>query len=328
MTIEERVFRRARFAPAKAEAYGFRKTESGYEINIAFMDGDFEADVAFDRDGSVRGRVIDTAAGEEYDQLRNPRYTGAFVGQVREAYEEILKKIAEKCCDGAVFASGQANRIADLILEEYGISPDFPWEGGRYESLGVFRHPENRKWFALVMGIDRTLLDPDDVSEAVDVINLKIDPVDGVALRSRPGIFSAYHMNHKTWISVTLDDIMSDSAVMELVSKSFSLTCPGKSSLDEELIRKVLGIADSIPFGHVATYGQIARLAGREKNSRLVGKIMSMADRYGEHPCHRVVNASGRLVPGWTEQRGMLEAEGITFLPNGNVDIKKHRWDA
>ena len=53
--------------------------------------------------------------------------------------------------------------------------------------------------------------------------------------------------------------------------------------------------------------------------------IMSMADRYGEHPCHRVVNHAGRTVPGWTEQRELLEAEGVEFRENGNVDMRRFR---
>lgn len=100
---------------------------------------------------------------------------------------------------------------------------------------------------------------------------------------------------------------------------------PDERIMNERLIRTVLEIADSIPKGYVATYGQIAEMAGRPRNARLIGRIMSMADRYGDHPCHRVVNHAGRTVPGWKEQRALLEAEGVTFLPGGNVDMKKHR---
>ena len=82
-----------------------------------------------------------------------------------------------------------------------------------------------------------------------------------------------------------------------------------------------------IPRGSVATYGQIAALVGREKNARLVGKVMSMADYYGRYPCHRVVNAQGRLVPGWADQRRLLEEVGVGFRENGCVDLKKHLWD-
>lgn len=97
--------------------------------------------------------------------------------------------------------------------------------------------------------------------------------------------------------------------------------------LNNDLIYEVLSAVDEIPFGCVATYGQIARLIGRDKNSRLVGRVLGMAQYYGNYPCHRVVNHQGRLVPGWKEQRELLSAEGVTFLKNGFVDLKSHRWD-
>lgn len=97
--------------------------------------------------------------------------------------------------------------------------------------------------------------------------------------------------------------------------------------LDERLIYAILSVVEEIPAGCVATYGQIAALIGREKNARLVGKVMSMADAYGSYPCHRVVNAQGRLVPGWKQQRGLLEAEGVRFKANGCVDLPQCRWD-
>ena len=97
--------------------------------------------------------------------------------------------------------------------------------------------------------------------------------------------------------------------------------------LNEDLIYEILSVVEEIPEGCVATYGQIARLTGREKNARLVGRVLSMAEYYGRYPCHRVVNHAGRTAPGWPEQRALLEVEGVTFKPNGHVDLKRHRWD-
>ena len=96
---------------------------------------------------------------------------------------------------------------------------------------------------------------------------------------------------------------------------------------NDRLAYEILSVVAEIPAGKVATYGQIARLIGREKNSRLVAKVLSQAELYGEYPCHRVVNHAGRTAPGWTEQRALLEDEGVTFKPDGHVDLKKHRWD-
>ena len=97
--------------------------------------------------------------------------------------------------------------------------------------------------------------------------------------------------------------------------------------LDEDLIYQILSVVEEIPEGKVASYGQIAQLIGREKNARLVGKVLSMAEFYGDYPCHRVVNHTGRTAPGFHEQKQLLEAEGIRFRPNGCVDLAKYQWD-
>ncbi len=97
--------------------------------------------------------------------------------------------------------------------------------------------------------------------------------------------------------------------------------------LHEDLIYEILSVVEEIPEGNVATYGQIARLIGRDKNSRLVGKVLSMSQYYGDYPCHRVVNHAGRLVPGWWEQQRLLEDEGVPLKDDGHVDLKKYQWD-
>lgn len=97
--------------------------------------------------------------------------------------------------------------------------------------------------------------------------------------------------------------------------------------LQEDLIYEILSAVEEIPAGHVATYGQIAGLIGRDKNARLVGKVLSMAQYYGNYPCHRVVNHAGRLVPGWTEQADLLRDEGVSLKDENHVDLKKYQWN-
>ena len=325
MTIEQKVFSRKRFITKRLADYGFINNDACYSLSKGFLDGDFTAEIRVYENGTVNGRVMDNMIGEEYTPLRMPNYAGAFVGSVREAYEELLRDIADKCCTDVTFASDQSNRIAAAILERYGVEPDFPWEDEKHGASGVFRHGSNNKWFGLIMNIDRRLLDKGADEEAIDVLNLKADENKTGALHKIRGIYPAYHMNHKKWISVTLDDTLEDRDVMDLIDESFRLTSGAARPMNEKLMREVYAIADSIPPGKVMSYGQIAAVLGRPKNSRLIGKIMSLADRYGDHPCHRVVNSAGRTVPGWPEQRELLEAEGVTFRKNGNVDMSKHR---
>lgn len=95
----------------------------------------------------------------------------------------------------------------------------------------------------------------------------------------------------------------------------------------DDLAYEILSVVSEIPSGRVATYGQIARLIGREKNARLVGTVIASAGRYGDYPCHRVVNHAGRTAPGWYEQAELLRAEGVEFRKNGLVDLKRCQWD-
>lgn len=100
-----------------------------------------------------------------------------------------------------------------------------------------------------------------------------------------------------------------------------------KSVLSEHLIYEILSVVEEIPRGSVVTYGQIARLIGRDKNARLVGMVLSRAEFYGSYPCHRVVNHAGRLVPGWREQEVLLREEGVSLKDSTHVDLKKHQWN-
>ena len=98
------------------------------------------------------------------------------------------------------------------------------------------------------------------------------------------------------------------------------------ATLNDEFLYQVFPIVEEIPLGTVATYGQIARLSGHDKNARLVGKALSLSEYFGKYPCHRVVSSQGRCAPGWFEQKDLLTQEGITFKENGCVDLKKHQW--
>lgn len=101
--------------------------------------------------------------------------------------------------------------------------------------------------------------------------------------------------------------------------------------LDDAFIHLVYDAVAQISMGKVATYGQIAEMAGDPKAGRDVGLILSrVTDGHGL-PCHRVVNRTGALAPeyvfgGQERQRAMLEAEEVTFLADGRIDMERHEW--
>ena len=99
-----------------------------------------------------------------------------------------------------------------------------------------------------------------------------------------------------------------------------------KGTASEAFCRNVYAIVREIPTGKVLTYGEIARLLGKPQASRMVGYALKHVPTNNLLPCHRVVNAQGRLVPGWNEQKSLLLAEGICFKQNGKIDLEKYLW--
>lgn len=89
----------------------------------------------------------------------------------------------------------------------------------------------------------------------------------------------------------------------------------------------VLNIVSQIPYGKVTTYGYIAALAGWPSHSRMVGRTLRYSPEAEKLPCHRVVNKEGRTAPGWSQQRPLLEKEGVRFKSNGHVDMQLHLWE-
>lgn len=93
----------------------------------------------------------------------------------------------------------------------------------------------------------------------------------------------------------------------------------------------IYDIVRQIPKGRVATYGQIAAMAGNPRLSRVVGYALHVNPEPGVIPCHRVVNrfgqTSGSFAFGGSDmQRQLLEGEGIEFLRDGRVDLDRYLW--
>ena len=111
--------------------------------------------------------------------------------------------------------------LQKYIAEAYSTVPDFPWEST--PDAAVYRHENNRKWFALVMTIPKARLGIRS-DGMIDIVNLKCDPRLVGSLRSEPGIFPAYHMNKDKWLSVALDGSADDEQIKMLLDMSFELT--------------------------------------------------------------------------------------------------------
>ena len=94
------------------------------------------------------------------------------------------------------------------------------------------------------------------------------------------------------------------------------------------VFEKIYEVVKNIPYGKVATYGQVALLAGNSRWARVVGYALHNNPDPQNIPCHRVVNREGRVASGYAFggsgiQRELLEKEGIVFEADGHIDLHK-----
>lgn len=188
------------------------------------MEGQFEAVVEVDEAGQWTSFIWDCEMDELYTAHLVTAPAGAFVSQVKEAYEAILLRVTEACFSALPFTKDQSNRIAQLIKEQWGDLPDYPF--AKLPTYGAFRHPANNKWYALVSQVPRDKLDGSGSQEEVEIVNLKVDGREIAELLSQSGIFPAYHMSKKSWVSVLLDGTVADEVLFALVEKSRHLVGP------------------------------------------------------------------------------------------------------
>ena len=225
MSIESDIF--SRFVPdfKKLKTYGFVKKDDNFVIEKLFKNAEFRAIISINDENKIQGTVIDVENGEEYLPFRLEHQEGSFIGDVKSAYTDLLMDIRNNCFTENNFIGVQANRISDLIFQKFGDKPLFMWK--EYPTFGVFKNPESNKWYGLIMSIERSKLCGKS-SEPVEVMNLKLNPESIPELVKIKGIYPAYHMNKKYWISLTLDDTLADNEIMKYISESYSYTIKKK----------------------------------------------------------------------------------------------------
>lgn len=117
----------------------------------------------------------------------------------------------------------QRQRIMEYIQNRYAVEPEYLW--ARYPNYAVFRQPATRKWFAAIMDVARKSLYLDGDGTA-DVMDLKCGPVLVGSLLAQDGFLPAYHMSKSSWISVLLNDTVSDEEIYPLLELSYDSVAP------------------------------------------------------------------------------------------------------
>lgn len=226
MTILSDFFKKQEVCFEKLQPFGFKKEQKCYVYQRAFFDQQFLATFYITSDGKVSGQVIDNDLGEVYQALEVESQQGSFVRQVRKHYLDLLSEIADACFKPKLFLSDQGNWLANRIQSDFNDSYDHPFE----------KHPQyisyrvHQKWYALIFPLEKGKLIPDlkndDFEEIVEVINLKVNASRMDQILKKEGIYPSYHMSKKTWISIILDDKLSNHELYQLVKESRELVNP------------------------------------------------------------------------------------------------------
>ena len=155
-------------------------------------------------------------------------------------------------------------------------------------------------------------------------LNLKAEPMRAMFWRKvYPSVQPGYHQNKEHWNTVILDGSIPEEDIRRMIAESYDLISDNPSKRIYEAVKK-------IPYGKVATYAQIAELAGDRKMARAVGNALHKNPEPGTIPCHRVLNASGECsgsfaFGGAGVQEELLRREGVKVV-NGKVDLQKYQW--
>lgn len=153
-------------------------------------------------------------------------------------------------------------------------------------------------------------------------LNVKVDPEWRDYWRDAfESVLPGWHQNREHWNTIILDGSVPDDAVREMIAESYRLVTDSPSKRIYEAVKK-------IPRGKVATYGQVAELAGDKKMARAVGNALHRNPDPEHIPCYRVVNAKGELAGafafgGANVQEQLLAADGILVVDN-KVDLAKY----
>ncbi len=151
-------------------------------------------------------------------------------------------------------------------------------------------------------------------------LNVKVDPQWRDFWRSTyEAVIPGWHQNKEHWNTIILDGTIPDKDIKRMIAESYDIITDSPSKRIYEAVKK-------IPRGKVATYGQVAALAGDRKMARAVGNALHRNPDPDTIPCYRVVNAKGELAGafafgGAMSQQQLLEADGIK-VTDGRVDLK------
>lgn len=197
---------------------GFEVDGENFIRREKFLD-DFTLKIIIDNQGSVTAKIFD-ADGEPYTLHLVESASGSFVGAIKAEYNRVLENLFEQCFDEEIFKSAQTLKLVEFIREKFSDRPEFLWE--KYPNFAVFRCKDNRKWYAVIMNLPKNKLNLDGAEE-IEILNLRVEPQELDEIFDGEKYFRGWHMNKKSWMTLRLDETLTDEEIFARLEKSYRL---------------------------------------------------------------------------------------------------------
>lgn len=218
MTIEQNLFKKHIIDKNLLKKYGFKLNGEKFLYETNILNDEFKIVVEFD--GQICGKIFDISTGDEYTNFRIESSSG-FSSEVRENFIKILTDIRDKCTENKLFQTKQALAINKYISEKYQDAPEFLWKN--LPTYAVFRKKQSNKWYAIIGTVPLNKVNKNsNSSEIVEIINVKVNKDKIKEVLQQKGIYEAFHMNKKNWVTIIFDKTLKDFEIEHFIDESYN----------------------------------------------------------------------------------------------------------
>ncbi|MCR5439502.1 MAG: MmcQ/YjbR family DNA-binding protein [Selenomonas sp.] len=204
----------------KLEPFGFAFDRDAYFYAEDLLAGSFSLQVKVSKDGVVSTLLLDIESEEPYVLHLVENAQGAFVGEVKTAYQAVLNRIGEACGEHGSFHGSYVEELLRYVQNTYGDEIEYPWKDDM--DAAVIRSHLNRKWYAVFMKVHPSKIGLGG-SQPIRIMNLHGTAEQVSALVDGERYFSGWHMNRKYWYTICLDGSIPMMELQQRIDESYAL---------------------------------------------------------------------------------------------------------
>ena len=208
----------------KLEPFGFIRDGDAYFYADELLAGSFKLHVKVSNKGLVSTLLMDTESDEPYVLHLVENAQGAFVGEVRAAYQAVLDRIGEACGEHGSFHGDYVEELLSYVQNTYGDEIEYPWKD---MDAAVIRSHLTKKWYAVFMKVHPSKIGLGG-SQPIRIMDLHGTAEQVASLVDGKRYFPGWHMNRKYWYTICLDGSVPMDELQRRIDASFALSQPKK----------------------------------------------------------------------------------------------------